>query len=278
MDCKIDYLSFTMMVDPRGEGTRDAMCRVVLDGLNRFHPAFMAWAETLTGWEDGGARGHYATSLYHPRFFMALRFGGTANHVLAELPGTACQAARDAGILQAVIAEAADRLTRLDLAVDFPDGCSPSEFVVAGYNGRFEAKAHLHSIEGDTEYVGSMKSERYARVYRYNPPHPRALTLRVEHVLRSGYAKSAAALLSSDGLLVLAAACGNSFGWQHPSWQPDVASDGKIRASRADRHEPGRIRWLYQVVVPAIAKAHREGLINAPEFCAKATELAVTSH
>lgn len=273
MDAKIDYVSFTVMFDARGEGDSRAMFRAILAVLYDKHPHYVAFAESLTGWEEGGARGHYAFSQFQPTLFMAIRYGGQANHVLLEIPGTACQAARDAQLLDDIIRDAAERLTRLDLAIDIPDGCSPSEFVGAGYNKRFEAHATLHSAEGNTEYVGSMKSERYARVYMYNPPHPRAFTLRVEHVLRSGYAKSAASIVETSGVLGLATACGNSFGWLHQRWKPEYLSDGKLHSTRADRHEPGRLRWLYQVVLPAIAKAHEEGLIDAWVFCDQAQRM-----
>lgn len=266
MDVKIDYISFTDMTDVREAGEGDAQERAAVAALSAHHPAFVDdFASGLT-WQPGGARGHYALSMFQPASFTSIRFGGKANHILVEMPGTACQLARDRGALDNIIAQAAERLTRLDVAVDIPGGCSPLEFVRAGYNERFKSYAEIVSESGVTEYVGSMKSERFSRVYMYAPPHPRAGTLRVETVLRSSFAKAAAALYASEGVLSLAAACGNTFGWKSPAWQPESLTDGKLRASRADRHEPGRVRWLYQVVLPAIARAAKEGLIDLPDF------------
>lgn len=268
MDAKVDYASFTILADHRGAGDEQAVQDAVVGELWTRHEAFGSWAESLKGWQPGGARGHYSRSLFHPGTYTSVRFGGTANHILVELPGTACQALRNTGCLDAVIASASDRLTRLDIAVDIPGGCSPREFVQAGYNERFKSYAEIVSESGETEYVGSMKSERYARVYKYNPPHPRAGTLRVEHVLRSDFAKSAASTILSLGILGLATLCGNTWGWQASDWQPDNMTDGKLKAKRADRHEPGRVRWLHQVVFPALVKAHKEGLIDLREQCA----------
>jgi len=276
-DAKIDYVSWTLMHDPRERGDEHNMWLSCVQAIWEAFPTWAEWCSSQGGWSSGGARGHYAYSQFNAQFYAAVRFGGSANHLLIEMPGTACQSLRDAGVLHQVIAEAADRLTRLDVAIDIPGGCSPREFVAAGYNARFKSYAEIVSESGVTEYVGSMKSERYARVYQYNPPHPRSGTLRVEHVLRSEYAKAAAAAYTQSGLLELSAMLGNSFAWSSPWWQPDHLSDGKLRAARSDRHEPGRVRWLHQVVAPAIVKAAREGLLDLAEYCDRLTALiAVT--
>lgn len=267
MDAKIDYLSWSVLVDVRGAGDELQMWLRIVNVMWDQFPDFMTWAAAVQGWQSGGARGHYAFSQYNRQFFSSVRFGGTANHILVELPGTACQSLRDQGCLDGVVQAAADRLTRLDLAVDVKTDTSPRQFVQAGYNERFKSYAEIVSESGETEYVGSMKSERYARVYKYSAPHPRAGMLRIESVLRSDYAKSAAQIYAQSGLLVLAATCGNSFGWRSALWQPDSLTDGKLKATRADRHEPGRVRWLHQVVFPALVKAHKDGLIDLREWC-----------
>ena len=189
------------------------------------------------------------------------------------MPGTACADARSKDAFEGVVLDAAARVTRLDVAVDFPNGCSPSDFVAAGYNERFKARATLTSSEGKTEYVGSMKSDRYARVYQYAAPHPRAGVTRVEHVFRRDFAKNATAILLQDGLQMVVARAGNSFGWQSPSWLPETMTTDKLRSTRADRHEPGRVRWLYNVVMPALVKAHKQGLIDLPDFAQQALSL-----
>lgn len=271
MDAKVDYLSFTVMEDFSSGAGRQPTAQEVMDAVYQVVPAFVEPFAYAHQWEIGGARGHYSTSLFSADTYSSVRWGGTANHILIEMPGTACQAARDEGSLSFIILAAAHRLTRLDIAVDVVNGCSPKDFVMAGYNERFKSYAEIVSESGVTEYVGSMKSERYARVYMYAPPHPRAGTLRIEHVLRSDYAKAAAEFIKSSGTQGLAEAVGRSFGWLSPTWQPEHLTDGKLRASRSDRHQPGRVRWLYQVVLPAIIKAHKEGLIDLDEFLRRLT-------
>lgn len=266
MDAKIDYISFTVMVDTRAGQDEHGQWSHAVDALWERHPYFMAWASRQGGWTSGSARGHYGYSMFNSYLFAAVRFGGSANHILVELPGTCCQQLRDDDAFDLIVTEAAERLTRLDIAVDFPAGGSPLDFVSAGYNERFASHAELVSESGTTCYVGSMKSERFARVYRYDAPHPRAGVLRVETVLRSDYAKAAARILAADGLLTLVSLTGNTFGWRAELWQPLTATEGKLRASRIDRHEPGRVRWIWQVVLPALIRASRDGLIDRDSF------------
>lgn len=273
MDAKIDYLSWTVMSDPRGAGEGAPMQLAALQIVADSNPAFFLWAEETSGWQGGGARGHYSTSMFNARHYASIRYGGSANHVLIEMPGTACQSARDLDHLDAIVEQAAPRLTRLDIAVDINGGIHPRTFVLAGYNERFKAYAEIVSAEGATEYVGSMKSDRYARVYKYNEPHPRAGLMRVEFVLRRDYAKNAAAELARRGLKELVALLGNTWGWRSEAWKPEATTDGKLRSSRADRHEPGRVRWLHQVVMPALVKADAEGLIDLDDFVRRALEL-----
>lgn len=273
VDAKIDYFSFTVPFGVGGAGQADVRADVVSQRLWETHPVFASWCEAQKKWQVVGARGHYGEGLFNPKTFTAVRYGGSANHILIEMPGTASAAAREAGVLQDIVAAGADRATRLDIAVDFVDGCSPSEFVAAGYNERFKAHATIVSPEGETEYVGSMKSERYARVYRYAAPHPRSGVLRVEHVLRGDYAKPAARDLGNSSIEALATSCGLSFGWKSSVWDTAQLTSGKLKSSRSDRHEPGKVRWLFNVVLPAIAKAHQEGLIDAESFVADALVL-----
>lgn len=262
MDVKIDYLSFTVMVDVRGAADDELVKRAVSDALWDQHPSFASFVAGLDDWKDIGGRGHYGAGLFHGGTYTTIRYGGHANHILVEMAGTACQAARDALMLTHILEDVVDRVTRVDVAVDLDDGVAPADFVGAGYNERFKAHATIVSPEGVTEYVGSMKSDRYARVYQYAPPHPRAGVTRVEHVLRRDYAKAALRSLETLNVPLLAAACGNSFGWRSKSWKPSEMTDGKLRAKRADRHEPARLRWLIGVCVPALIKAQNEGLLS----------------
>lgn len=273
MDAKVDYLSYTVLHDL--PATQEGFIPEVgvLTELMAKKPATWAFLDRIEGWHEASARGHYKQSLMAANY-TKLSWGGQANHILIELPGTACQAARDLELLPDCLQEAAERATRLDIACDVVEGCKPRDFVAAGYSERFGAYAEIVSPDGETEYVGSMKSDRYARVYMYNEPHPRAGILRIEHVLRRQYAKAAIGVLQETRQLIrLVCQLGNTFGWQSDYWIPECASEGRLKASRADRNEPGRVRWLYEVVMPAMVKADTEGLIELDSFIERTREL-----
>jgi len=273
VDAKIDYVSFTVLVDVREGSTFEGQLALVAEALTASHPAFTTRCMLQLDWLPGAARGHYSSSIRQPDTFAMIRFGGTANHILVELPGTACAWLTERGVLLDVVTEAAGRLTRLDVAVDIPGGALPAEFVGAGYNERFVSHASIVSAEGTTEYVGSMKSERFARVYQYAAPHPRAGITRVEHVYRSEYARAAAAVLIERGVVGVAAASGATWGWRSTSWQLDALDSGRIQVTRADRHQPGRVRWLHQVVIPALVRADADGLLTLEELIESLTTL-----
>jgi len=273
MDAKVDYLSYTVLHELPATPEREIPESGVHRWLEAQKPHMWDLLDRFGGWREVGARGHYSQSIMAENY-ARISWGWQCNHVLIELPGTACQDARDAGLLLEAMGEALERATRLDIACDVPEGASPREFVAAGYSDRFGAYAEMVSQSGETEYVGSLKSDRYARVYMYAEPHPRAGVLRIEHVLRRGFAKSAIKeLIGADGLAQLVCMLGNSFGWQHRDWTPGDCTDGKLKATRADRHAPGRVRWLYDVVMPALVKADAEGLIQFQDFFERADTL-----
>jgi len=159
-----------------------------------------------------------------------------------------------------------ERTTRLDLAVDFPDGVTPADFVAGKKENRFRVTQTNDEDTGLTQYVGSRKSDRFARVYRFNAPHPRAGVLRVEHVLRGRYSKILSTGLITSSIAEQVAILGNTFGWTHESWKPETVTDGKLRAKRHDKDDASTLRWLIKAVAPSLAKSHNSGLIDLPDF------------
>lgn len=123
----------------------------------------------------------------------------------------------------------------------------------------------MRSESGETCYLGSQKSNRYARVYRYHPPHPRAAFLRCEMVCRDQDAKDTANAILHHGLRNTAAALGGVFGWTHSDWTLTPPTDLELAAYRADRHGGKTEYWLHAQVIPALRKLKREGKIEQLE-------------
>lgn len=159
-------------------------------------------------------------------------------------------------------------LTRIDIACDIYTPVRPDEFCGHRDAGRFKAWSEVVSASGHTIYVGSKHSDRYARVYRYNEPHPRAAFLRVEHVLKAEQAREAMSQVNVNGLDWLVAALGNTFGWQHPCWQPAENTDEAVKAWRPERRQGKTIAWIHGQVIPALLKLHRENVLDIRELYA----------
>jgi len=231
------------------------------------------WDDCVVCLPPGGAKSTYASHCL-PSWFLghfpdnnvSIWWGGVSNHTLVEISGVGCQLLRDNESMMSTIASMNERTTRLDVAVDFVRGVLPADFVAGKLENRFKVTQTNDEGTGLTQYVGSRKSDRFARCYVYHVPHPRAGILRVEHVMRGRYAKVLSNGLIESGIARQVAILGNTFGWNHPCWKPDEVTDGKLRAKRHDKDDASTLRWLIKAVAPSLAKNHTSGLIDLNDF------------
>lgn len=177
---------------------------------------------------------------------------------LFEFSGVGCSMLRKRKSLRDMIMLYADRVTRVDVATDIECSTTPDEFVQQRDQKRFKSGGYEKSESGTTYYVGSKKSDRFARVYRYNEPHPRAGRLRVEHVFRKAEAKQLAALMTASSLSSVVSAVGNTFGWKHEVWS-GKRNDAKLKAAPREINQGATERWLLTKVLPAIRRLIDEG-------------------
>jgi len=189
---------------------------------------------------------------------MRVFFSETGD-ALVEITGQGCEQLHEAGVLRTVVMAYADRITRLDHATDIETDTTPIDFV-REMRRHPKTSSHIRSESGETMYIGSMKSDRYARVYRYAPPHPRAAWLRCEHVFRKDDAKVAARRWIEQGDGQFAADCGGTFGWEHKDWTPEGGE--KISKWKPEKRNASLCRWLSVQVVPALSKGLLSGEID----------------
>jgi len=270
MDAKIDYLSFTLPINAGGVGHSDELYTEIQWQFEQRGLFGLQGLLSVDKPTRNGKRKIYGTGLRWEANNVNLWWGGEdgiANHVLCEISGVGCQLLRDEGAMLPTVQGVADRATRLDIAIDIEDSPpTPREFVTLKAQNRFPITQQNDTQTGLTQYAGSRESERYARVYVYLPPHPRAGVLRVEHVMRSKYAKQAVLYLLANGMPSIVSTLGNTFGWEHPRWKPAIVTEGKLRVTRADKSDAGTLRWAIKAVAPALAKMHRNGLIDLDVF------------
>lgn len=268
MDVHTDWLSFTLpvKVDPRGHAQLYDTARRKLMEVSKAHETYIF---------DGQP---FDPSLSRPPYGVALAredngvrvFGSSPTQtVLYELAGRACEGLREQESSRRFIAPIVDRLTRWDLAVDIRTGTRPTDFSNARNHRSFRSVSYIQSDTGETCYVGSPKSDRFCRVYRYNPPHPRADTLRVEFVFRRGLARTAALRFTEcQDQSKFVAELGNTWGWSHADWRPGVETDERVRVPIATRDNQDTVFWLYHQVAPALRRLLAEGAIDITDFLA----------
>lgn len=182
------------------------------------------------------------------------------DHYLIEITGSGCQNIQDQGEMShfmAMVAQAAYNVTRIDIATDFKTDILPAEFA-ASVSERWQSKASENSATGKTEYIGSRKSDKYAKVYRYNPPHPRADLLRIEVTLKkkAGALAVVRRIANGEALEYISADVNVPFGWGHELW---CFEGERMMQSRPDNDAADTLRWLRSAVIPSIRRLWQDG-------------------
>jgi len=262
MDAKVDYLSFTIPLNFGGVGHSTEAHEEIMYQLHRMELTELEYMLISSIPDLNKGRKIYGAGAHWKDSNVSIWWGGVANHILVEVSGVGCQLLRDNTAMLGTLNSVHDRCSRIDIAVDLPDAGKPAEFAAAKEDNRFKVTQTNDEATGWTQYVGSRKSDRFARIYMYAPPHPRAGILRVEHVLRADYAKACAKGVVVTNLQTQVTMLGNTFGWKHERWQPKETTDGKLKVKRHDKDDAATLRWLIKAVAPCLIKSHENGLID----------------
>jgi len=150
----------------------------------------------------------------------------------------------------------------MDIAVDMSCNVTPRQFAADVKDTPVKTRSEFVSSTGETVYLGSRTSERYARVYRYNEPHPRAKLLRAEFQLKGVYANEAALKLTEgEALNGIAAALGEHFGFTHDVWKAD---DEPVPLKVRSHAQTGNtVFWLTNTVAPLLKRLNETGKLDA---------------
>lgn len=262
----VDWLSFTMQHvtwdstpdDPYGESLGEEMFRTL-------GAAFIEKA--MSGvWElRERSRAPYKHSWEIKGVGITVFASPTLPHFLIEISGAGCERIIELGEMEHLLRATQDRVTRIDIACDIETDTKPQDFVNVLTSKRMRASGYQTSESGTTCYVGSRTSERFARVYRYNAPHPRAHLLRVEHEFKREYAKSVVLGILRDGIGSVAQASGMAFGWGHRDWDVGVDTSSDISIVSSERAFGKTLFWLVDTCAPSFKRLVKEGIIKDPE-------------
>lgn len=266
MHAKIDWLSFTvLMPDSSVNQGIDNHWAEIVKAMTALTPNIFE----LLGYVEpsrGGGRKPYSDSVTWADNGIALFYNPKLPHALIEISGKGCDYVESLGHGYALLAAIHPRLTRLDIAADMLCDTTPTEFTSKRSKGRFSSHSEMVSESGETCYIGSRSSNRYGRVYRYNPPHPRSHLLRSEFVLKAEDARITLDAVLSQGLMPVVKALGEQFGWLHPSWQVDEAAPAELQVWRPERREGKTLFWLNDTIAPLLVRLHEEGTIDAYQW------------
>lgn len=190
---------------------------------------------------------------------------GETGRVYVQLNGSSC-ALLPSENWPAFLRRVANDTSRLDIALDIQTDVKPEQFVER-MGRKARTRATVHSQYGDTEYVGSRQSDRFVRVYRYNPPHPRAEFLRVEYELKGDTAKGAAWAVCENGVEQACADYGGHYDWQHECYPDDLTDKAnRLEPVRPDGKRGNTVMWLLTKVAPSLRKVVESGELELVEF------------
>jgi len=262
MRTHVDWLTFTipMIYDDESE---EGYARAIQAGLlDMFEADLVAVAFSGAFRKQSRARAPYKDTWMDEECGISIYASPNLTHSTVEISGGGCEKLIELGVISGILDRCHERITRIDVATDIETTTLPSEFVTVLSHERMRASGYQHSVTGETNYVGSKKSDRYARVYRYFEPHPRSHLLRIEHVFRREYAKVVAKSLLDNSLESVAAAAGEAFGWKHVDWKPEEAEHADISIVAPERSGGSTVTWLVRSVAPAIKRLIADGTIK----------------
>lgn len=268
MQINIDWLSFTGKRTVGDGDTEQKALADVFTYLDEIDPVILDVMNVTDDWKWDNGRKPYRASFRRPDFGMSIYVHPNLPHFLIEITGKGCASLGEDYRAPRFLEKISERLTRLDLACDMLTDTRPLDFVAQRVEGRFKAHSEVVSETGETCYIGSRSSNRYARVYRYNEPHERAHLLRVEYVVKAEDAKLTAQAIIKHDPYIIAKSLGEQYGWKHPVWSVDAPTEDELRAYRPERRQGKTLFWLNDTVAKLIVKLHREGTIDASEWFA----------
>lgn len=258
----IDYISYTFYLEALYDPDRGDIWSILNDGLPDYiNRDELAWS--MTNGKAPRRLGFDSGANINNHTFI---FWNLTGLVLIEHTGQGCDWLRSIGELDTLLTTPKLNYTRIDIAHDIETDARPLDFTEKRTAKQQRAYGIQKSDSGETVYIGSKKSDRVCKVYRYEPPHPRAHLLRIEYTYRGEQARVISGLFV-EGKTVedVAIMSGVRYQWTHEDYKTDRDTDG-ITAWRPDRKSGKTVRWLLSQAAPSLARQMSEGAITLEEF------------
>lgn len=265
----IDYLSVTIPPPMWGD--------IVQEGDWKSHALFAL--ETLAGSRElpfavnhhtasftAGAHG-FKYRLSWPDAGVFVQWGAAHGRVHIVFSGVGCALLKsvltgdpDGKILREIFNAERVRVTRIDIAVDVMTGDMPSHVCRFISPRKGTPTSIIESTSGETIGFGGRSGERYLRIYKYAPPHPRAHLLRWEWELKGNHAlQASAAVARGDGLPSIVAGLMKPLRIVYPPLLGLIGESPPTPLNYQRRETAGHTLWLYRVCIPALRDAVARG-------------------
>lgn len=263
----VDWLTIVGRREAGGDDwTVNHAYMTAVDWLMDVYPAFERDFGNPMHWQIVKPRAPYSFARRSEDNTRTLYVHPLSAHFTLEVSGTHCQTI--APHIHTVMEAFSPFLSRLDVATDMENDETPSGFVACAAPTALKTRSDMESPTGRTVYLGSRSSDRFCRVYRYNPPHPRSHLLRAEFQLKNDYAKRAGeAIAQGEAVNGIAAELGRVFGFQHPAWQPQ-AEPVKLKV-QSHAQSGNTVFWLTTTVAPLMRRLKREGKLDVEAWFAE---------
>lgn len=258
----IDFLQHSIEVEPRAFGGVDMGQDFVklADVLYTSYPGIEELFESkrwsvstahLSPYSHAALLSDIKSKLQFANVFFSSR---NINTILIQHTGQGCdQIPHIVDYIQLV----QPRVGRIDVAIDVVCDEQPEAYYAA-YGGKL-SKAFESSPTGQTFYLGSRKSDKFMRIYRYAPPHERAHLLRFEIQYRREFARAAAWHITQRGMRDFALAALAEYGLD----TEHITGSTEETFIVARRKHGDTLRWLDSAVRPAILKLVEAGELDA---------------
>lgn len=274
---QIDYLSISTPATawgspPEGEYNIHEYYKSAAFNALSAYPSFCHHSATGIQTVSGGGYG-YKHRLFFAFGSWTILYGAAHGRLLIQLPGESCGLLRldtDAeGLsigLSPLLLPPASRITRVDIAATFKDGISTDALAALFKKKNPSDYTRIASETGVTQYIGNRASERFLRVYRFAPPHPRSDWIRIEFELKGHHAARAQEQIPKVGLQPIMKSLLDDWGFAGGDYVNSIISATDSQSlTYASRQRAGGVRWLMGTALPAVKKAIHEGQLLRSE-------------
>lgn len=220
-------------------------------------------------WEEEKAFGFYNAAMGDLDIPISVRWGSADGHYHIQITGQACAYIRGLGALEKLAEIVGARASRIDLCIDLETDLQVQDFIDNGHNPAFKTSGFIHSATGDTAYVGSRKSQRMCRVYRYHAPHPRSPFLRLEAEYKGAAAKRILHFFQEDTSITeqdLVDIALEPFDFKHPILKGQMPLNFVLPPVSGKLRDGGSLQWLVKQVLPAMLNMHKSGVCDMHWF------------